>query len=346
MLPIPFLVACVAGIGVMCFMVFSSGNNKEKTAVNPAQEVIPTQASANLPPASSSQFRFYKQGVERSASSSFSSATEIESELAAKDEAQLEATTEGNLSSSEVVVSEISVAEIAGDSIKQAKTEDAVNELVASTDDTTTRRRLERVKTSAISAASQTTGGNAYSPENPDPSKLIATMLKTKTGADDQLNVTEPEPVMPPGVELNEDETEIPKLEVESADSFAELEEETPETEPAAGAIDQTEQDEPESVVTGELETETDGELETGTEPISKPIRIYNPGKNKLPVWFVINKSKIQLKPGQYFQVTTEDSLKVRYARGGEFGVGNVVTREGDYEFSVSRQAGWKLTEK
>ena len=83
-------------------------------------------------------------------------------------------------------------------------------------------------------------------------------------------------------------------------------------------------------------------------EPVEKQVRkfkITNPKETTLPVTMSVNGEQITLKPDQTYVVNDHDgSVDVTFSRGGSFGFENKTIKNGHYRFSVTREAGWKLS--
>ncbi len=79
--------------------------------------------------------------------------------------------------------------------------------------------------------------------------------------------------------------------------------------------------------------------------PVVKEFNIKNPLQTRLPVTFLANGKKISLKPGQHYRVRQSEAVQVKFSRGGSFGFSEKSLSEGNYEFSVTRKDGWKLTQ-
>ena len=79
--------------------------------------------------------------------------------------------------------------------------------------------------------------------------------------------------------------------------------------------------------------------------PEVKVFNIKNPLQTRLTVTFLANGNKIILKPGQNFKLRQSNNVQVKFSRGGSFGISEKSLPEGNYQFSVTRKEGWKLTQ-
>lgn len=348
-LPVPFVVACLLGIGVLTFLLLSSGQETKTTAQAVA---TPGQTSTRLP-SDSSRYRV-KSGVAK-LNRSGGSSSRPSSQAGAKVEMQKALPTEKLASKPSEVRSDVKLQETpaATEQTKQQQLADRSSEGNRSTEATDTeltapakedrvastkplRRDRDRVKSATVAAPTKPASNDAYSTENPDPSELLSQVLgsDTKAKAAPQLEINEPDTIMPPGFELKEDALTAPET---SPAKMAKKTESRTQGSTSKSVV--SERTEKSSVVNGELKLEAD-------QPAPKRVvRIINPASNALPVWFVTQQHKIQLKPGQRYETSTDEELLVRFARGAELGVGKVSANDGDWVFSVTRQEGWKLTQ-
>ena len=370
-LPVPFVVACLLGVGVLSFLLFSSGNKQEKTA----QAVATPSQTSSRAPADSSRYGS-RSGVAKLVRSSGNSsrtspqtstlqekrsprvlagggakktdtstkkvdANTARQELAEKKAArqkaidrQMAQQKDAERRAAEQKLAERKLAERqAAERQRVAQQKQAEEARVAAT--TPPRRDQDRVKsaTVATTTTTQPAAKKSYSPENPDPSVLLSQALGSDNKASAPVKINEPDTVMPPGFDSKQNTVIAPTLEPSKTVANTESQAKGSSTKSlAAGTPDKS------SVVNGELKLDAD-------PTIAKRVRIINPSKNSLPVWFVTQKHKIQLKPGQRYEISTDEQLHIRFARGGDFGVDRVVAGEGDWVFSVDRTEGWKLTQ-
>ena len=370
-LPVPFVVACLLGVGVLSFLLFSSGNKQEKTA----QAVATPSQTSSRAPADSSRYGS-RSGVAKLVRSSGNSsrtspqtstrqekrsprvlagggakktdtstkkvdANTARQELAEKKAARQKAVDRqmaqqkaAERRAAEQKLAERKLAERqAAERQRVAQQKQAEEARVAAT--TPPRRDQDRVKsaTVATTTTTQPAAKKSYSPENPDPSELLSQALGSDNKASAPVKINEPDTVMPPGFDSKQNTVIAPTLEPSKTVANTESQAKGSSTKSlAAGTPDKS------SVVNGELKLDAD-------PIIAKRVRIINPSKNSLPVWFVTQKHKIQLKPGQRYEISTDEQLHIRFARGGDFGVDRVVAGEGDWVFSVDRTEGWKLTQ-
>lgn len=370
-LPVPFVVACLLGVGVLSFLLFSSGNKQEKTA----QAVATPSQTSSRAPADSSRYGS-RSGVAKLVRSSGNSsrtspqtstlqekrsprvlagggakktdtstkkvdANTARQELAEKKAARQKAVDRqmaqqkaAERRAAEQKLAERKLAERqAAERQRVAQQKQAEEARVAAT--TPPRRDQDRVKsaTVATTTTTQPAAKKSYSPENPDPSVLLSQALGSDNKASAPVKINEPDTVMPPGFDSKQNTVIAPTLEPSKTVANTESQAKGSSTKSlAAGTPDKS------SVVNGELKLDAD-------PTIAKRVRIINPSKNSLPVWFVTQKHKIQLKPGQRYEISTDEQLHIRFARGGDFGVDRVVAGEGDWVFSVDRTEGWKLTQ-
>ena len=76
-----------------------------------------------------------------------------------------------------------------------------------------------------------------------------------------------------------------------------------------------------------------------------RKFKITNPKETGLPVTMSVNGEHVTLKPDQSFVIQDElGEVSVMFSRGGSFGFKNQRLSTGHYRFSVSREAGWKLS--
>ena len=349
-LPVPFVVACLLGIGVLGFLLLSSG--KEQTST--AQNVTNTAAANPRLPADSPRYRV-KSGV---AKLNRSTGTNSEAKTNQAPVDRREATRqEVARKKAERKEAERQEAERLAQANRDAarrelvRSESAKEDSVLST--TPLRRDADQVKSATVAATTQPASNDAYSPENPDPSTLLAQVMDGDNEAIPLLEIDEPDTVMPPGLELNEADLAAPdgspaamtaKAESQDQDSGA-------ETEVAETAVAETEVVETEVAENTEATSVINGELKSEVEPPAieptpkRVVRIINPASNTLPVWFVTQKHKVKLKPGQRYETSTDQELQVRFARGGDLGVNRVAANDGDWVFSVTREDGWELSQ-
>ena len=370
-LPVPFVVACLLGVGVLSFLLFSSGNKQEKTA----QAVATPSQTSSRAPADSSRYGS-RSGVAKLVRSSGNSsrtspqtstlqekrsprvlagggakktdtstkkvdANTARQELAEKKAARQKAVDRqmaqqkaAERRAAEQKLAERKLAERqAAERQRVAQQKQAEEARVAAT--TPPRRDQDRVKSATVATTTTTlpAAKKSYSPENPDPSELLSQALRSDNKASAPVKINEPDTVMPPGFDSKQNTVIAPTLEPSKTVANTESQAKGSSTKSlAAGTPDKS------SVVNGELKLDAD-------PIIAKRVRIINPSKNSLPVWFVTQKHKIQLKPGQRYEISTDEQLHIRFARGGDFGVDRVVAGEGDWVFSVDRTEGWKLTQ-
>ena len=370
-LPVPFVVACLLGVGVLSFLLFSSGNKQEKTA----QAVATPSQTSSRAPADSSRYGS-RSGVAKLVRSSGNSsrtspqtstrqekrspralagggakktdtstkkvdANTARQELAEKKAArqkaidrQMAQQKDAERRAAEQKLAERKLAERqAAERQRVAQQKQAEEARVAAT--TPPRRDQDRVKSATVATTTTTlpAAKKSYSPENPDPSELLSQALGSDNKASAPVKINEPDTVMPPGFDSKQNTVIAPTLEPSKTVANTESQAKGSSTKSlAAGTPDKS------SVVNGELKLDAD-------PIIAKRVRIINPSKNSLPVWFVTQKHKIQLKPGQRYEISTDEQLHIRFARGGDFGVDRVVAGEGDWVFSVDRTEGWKLTQ-
>ena len=370
-LPVPFVVACLLGVGVLSFLLFSSGNKQEKTA----QAVATPSQTSSRAPADSSRYGS-RSGVAKLVRSSGNSsrtspqtstlqekrsprvlagggakktdtstkkvdANTARQELAEKKAARQKAVDRqmaqqkaAERRAAERKLAERKLAERqAAERQRVAQQKQAEEARVAAT--TPPRRDQDRVKSATVATTTTTlpAAKKSYSPENPDPSELLSQALRSDNKASAPVKINEPDTVMPPGFDSKQNTVIAPTLEPSKTVANTESQAKGSSTKSlAAGTPDKS------SVVNGELKLDAD-------PIIAKRVRIINPSKNSLPVWFVTQKHKIQLKPGQRYEISTDEQLHIRFARGGDFGVDRVVAGEGDWVFSVDRTEGWKLTQ-
>ena len=370
-LPVPFVVACLLGVGVLSFLLFSSGNKQEKTA----QAVATPSQTSSRAPADSSRYGS-RSGVAKLVRSSGNSSRtspqtstlqekrsprvlagggakktdtstkkvdtntarqELAEKKAARQKAidrQMAQQKDAERRAAEQKLAERKLAERqAAERQRVAQQKQAEEARVAAT--TPPRRDQDRVKsaTVATTTTTQPAAKKSYSPENPDPSVLLSQALGSDNKASAPVKINEPDTVMPPGFDSKQNTVIAPTLEPSKTVANTESQAKGSSTKSlAAGTPDKS------SVVNGELKLDAD-------PTIAKRVRIINPSKNSLPVWFVTQKHKIQLKPGQRYEISTDEQLHIRFARGGDFGVDRVVAGEGDWVFSVDRTEGWKLTQ-
>ena len=360
-LPVPFVLACLLGVAVLSFLLFTPSSEQEKTA----QAVATSSKTKSRAPSDSSRYGS-RSGVAKLVRSSgntsrTSSQTSTRQEnrspkaLASKGTKTSDASTksvEPSKTQQKVERHEIAARPKAADRKiaqqkeakrqaaerleiarkKQAKEKQAKEARVAST--TAPRRDLDGVKSATVAATTQPASNKSYSPENTDPSELLSQALGSDSKASAPVKANEPGTVIPPGFDSKQNKMTAPKL--APSQKVAKSEPTTQGSTAKTAAVENT--DKP-SVVTGELK------LEAAPAAAKRVVRIINPSDNSLPVWFVTQKYKIQLKPGQRYEVSTDEQLHVRFARGGDFGVDRVVAEEGDWVFSVNRTEGWKLTQ-
>ena len=373
-LPVPFVVACLLGVCVLSFLLFSSGNKQEKTA----QAVATPSQTSSRAPADSSRYGS-RSGVAKLVRSSGNSsrtspqtstrqekrsprvlagggakktdtstkkvdANTARQELAEKKAARQKAVDRqmaqqkaAERRAAEQKLAERKLAERklaerqAAERQRVAQQKQAEEARVAAT--TPPRRDQDRVKSATVATTTQPAAKKSYSPENPDPSELLSQALRSDNKASAPVKINEPDTVMPPGFDSKQNTVIAPTLEPSKTVANTESQAKGSSTKAlAAGTPDKS------SVVNGELKLDAD-------PIIAKRVRIINPSKNSLPVWFVIQNHKIQLKPGQRYEISTDEQLHIRFARGGDFGVDRVVAGEGDWVFSVDRTEGWKLTQ-
>ena len=373
-LPVPFVVACLLGVGVLSFLLFSSGNKQEKTA----QAVATPSQTSSRASADSSRYGS-RSGVAKLVRSSGNSsrtspqtstrqekrsprvlagggakktdtstkkvdANTARQELAEKKAARQKAVDRqmaqqkaAERRAAEQKLAEQKLAERklaerqAAERQRVAQQKQAEEARVAAT--TPPRRDQDRVKSATVATTTQPAAKKSYSPENPDPSELLSQALRSDNKASAPVKINEPDTVMPPGFDSKQNTVIAPTLEPSKTVANTESQAKGSSTKSlAAGTPDKS------SVVNGELKLDAD-------PIIAKRVRIINPSKNSLPVWFVTQKHKIQLKPGQRYEISTDEQLHIRFARGGDFGVDRVVAGEGDWVFSVDRTEGWKLTQ-
>ena len=373
-LPVPFVVACLLGVCVLSFLLFSSGNKQEKTA----QAVATPSQTSSRASADSSRYGS-RSGVAKLVRSSGNSsrtspqtstlqekrsprvlagggakktdtstkkvdANTARQELAEKKAARQKAVDRqmaqqkaAERRAAEQKLAEQKLAERklaerqAAERQRVAQQKQAEEARVAAT--TPPRRDQDRVKSATVATTTQPAAKKSYSPENPDPSELLSQALRSDNKASAPVKINEPDTVMPPGFDSKQNTVIAPTLEPSKTVANTESQAKGSSTKAlAAGTPDKS------SVVNGELKLDAD-------PIIAKRVRIINPSKNSLPVWFVIQNHKIQLKPGQRYEISTDEQLHIRFARGGDFGVDRVVAGEGDWVFSVDRTEGWKLTQ-
>lgn len=373
-LPVPFVVACFLGIGVLSFLLLSPAEEDQQAAQN---EVTSTVSSSRLP-ASSPRYRS-KSGVAKLNRSTGTSSQ------ASKQSGSKAQTNQAPLTRREAAKQEVARLKAArketerqeADRLAQADREAALRQaarseasrreaarrevarnesslgddargedVVVEKADTTRvakstkplRRDADQIKSATVASTSEPTSSSTYSPENPDPSELLSEVLENETQAVAELEIDEPDTVMPPGIELEEADLAAPKTNATDLATKPESSQEIDETKTVAAE----ETPEASSVVNGELESEEPLSIEPSPKRV---VRIINPLSNPLPVWFVTQKHKVKLKPGQRYETSTDDELRVRFARGGDLGVDRVVANDGDWVFSVTRQDGWKLSQ-
>lgn len=370
-LPVPFVVACLLGVGVLSFLLFSSGDKQGKTA----QAVATPSQTSSRAPADSSRYGS-RSGVAKLVRSSGNSsrtspqtstrqekrsprvlagggakktdtstkkvdANTARQELAEKKAARQKAVDRqmaqqkaAERRAAEQKLAERKLAERqAAERQRVAQQKQAEEARVAAT--TPPRRDQDRVKSATVATTTTTrpAAKKSYSPENPDPSELLSQALGSDNKASAPVKINEPDTVMPPGFDSKQNTVIAPTPEPSKTVANTESQAKGSSTKSlAAGTPDKS------SVVNGELKLDAD-------PIIAKRVRIINPSKNSLPVWFVTQKHKIQLKPGQRYEISTDEQLHIRFARGGDFGVDRVVAGEGDWVFSVDRTEGWKLTQ-
>ena len=370
-LPVPFVVACLLGVGVLSFLLFSSGDKQGKTA----QAVATPSQTSSRAPADSSRYGS-RSGVAKLVRSSGNSsrtspqtstrqekrsprvlagggakktdtstkkvdANAARQELAEKKAARQKAVDRqmaqqkaAERRAAEQKLAERKLAERqAAERQRVAQQKQAEEARVAAT--TPPRRDQDRVKSATVATTTTTrpAAKKSYSPENPDPSELLSQALGSDNKASAPVKINEPDTVMPPGFDSKQNTVIAPTPEPSKTVANTESQAKGSSTKSlAAGTPDKS------SVVNGELKLDAD-------PIIAKRVRIINPSKNSLPVWFVTQKHKIQLKPGQRYEISTDEQLHIRFARGGDFGVDRVVAGEGDWVFSVDRTEGWKLTQ-
>ena len=368
-LPVPFVVACLLGVCVLSFLLFSSGNKQEKTA----QAVATPSQTSSRASADSSRYGS-RSGVAKLVRSSGNSsrtspqtstrqekrsprvlagggakktdtstkkvdANTARQELAEKKAARQKAVdrqmaqqkaAERRAAEQKLAEQKLAERKLA-ERQRVAQQKQAEEARVAAT--TPPRRDQDRVKSATVATTTQPAAKKSYSPENPDPSVLLSQALGSDNKASAPVKINEPDTVMPPGFDSKQNTVIAPTLEPSKTDANTESQAKGSSTKAlAAGTPDKS------SVVNGELKLDAD-------PIIAKRVRIINPSKNSLPVWFVIQNHKIQLKPGQRYEISTDEQLHIRFARGGDFGVDRVVAGEGDWVFSVDRTEGWKLTQ-
>ncbi len=95
--------------------------------------------------------------------------------------------------------------------------------------------------------------------------------------------------------------------------------------------------------ISGSLESVMD--KPATAQPVVKTFDIENPLQTRLNVTFLANGQKVSLKPGQHFVVRQAKNMQVKFSRGGSFGFTEESLSEGNYQFSVTRKDGWKLTQ-
>ena len=103
---------------------------------------------------------------------------------------------------------------------------------------------------------------------------------------------------------------------------------------------------------TARVDNEFSGSLQpvpvasTAVKPKSSNIKITNPVNTGLTVTFLVNDQKIVLRPNQSYVVSNQiEKVDVKFSRGGTFGYAQESLGDGEYRFSVSREAGWKLAQ-
>ncbi len=368
-LPVPFVVACFLGIGVLSFLLLSPAEEDQQAAQN---EVTSTVSSSRLP-ASSPRYRS-KSGVAKlnrstgtSSQASKQSGSKAQTnqapltrrEAAKQEVARLKAArketerqeadrlaqADREATLRQAARSEASRREAARREVARNESSLGDDAVVEKADTTRVakstkplRRDADQIKSATVASTSEPTSSSTYSPENPDPSELLSEVLENETQAVAQLEIDEPDTVMPPGIELEEADLAAPKTNATDLATKPESSQEVDETKTVAAE----ETPEASSVVNGELESEEPLSIEPSPKRV---VRIINPLSNPLPVWFVTQKHKVKLKPGQRYETSTDDELRVRFARGGDLGVDRVVANDGDWVFSVTRQDGWKLSQ-
>ena len=355
MLPLPFVIACLLGIGVLGFLLFSHSEEQQSAANNvtnaaavnprlpvdsPRDRVKSEVAKLDRSTGTNSEAKTNQAAVDRREATR----QEVARKKAERKEAERQEAERFAQADRDAALREAARREL-------VRSESAKEESVLST--TPLRRDADQVKSATVAATTQPASNDAYSPENPDPSTLLAQVMGGDNEAIPLLEIDEPDTVMPPGLELNEADLAAPdsnpaamtaKAESQDQDSGAETE--VAETEVAETAVAETEvakNTEATSVINGELKSEVEPPVIEPTP--NRVVRIINPASNTLPVWFVTQKHIVKLKPGQRYETSTDQELQVRFARGGDLGVNRVAANDGDWVFSVTRKDGWELSQ-
>lgn len=340
-LPVPFVVACLLGIGVLGFLLLSPTGQQQQAA----QMEADSATTNTRPPAKSPRYRS-KSGVarlNRSNGATPNASQQAALEAKANQASPTRRETARQEVASQVVASQkptrLDVAREEAPLSEDAKTEPTETNRVAST--TPFRRDTNQIKSATVASTKQPASNKTYSPENPDPSELLSQIMDSDTNTASELEIgeiDETDTVMPPGFGSNEVDLAAPKTNNTDMVAKSDLQDEVSETETAS-----VENEEASSVINGELKPEAEA---PALDPAPKRVvRIINPVNNSLPVWFVTQKHKVKLKPGQRYEASTDDELQVRFARGGDLGVNRVVANDGDWVFSVTREDGWKLSQ-
>lgn len=377
-LPIPFMVACVLGIGMVGFLLLGQGDVGNPGDTDGVVTVVQTDPSLT----SAEQEKPKPHGnsiatLNRPGGENDRPVSDVSTQVAKE-----ESTPHVNSSSNEGQPSDLEMiddssqqeAEIVSSDPTARSSENAIDSVAEITTAKTTESnvhnestRLEkaRVKSQTVAARvkpatenSSSASSKKYSSQETDPAEALSDAIgEDGDPADivmpdlDPADSEMPEPDLQPPV-LSETETETQLSEdietptVQSEDNDPTLEEET------TGELETPEMEETEPVelnTTSEpepaaVESVVAGEL-TPDEHSLPEITIQNPSINKLPVWLVIKQRKIRLEPGQKFVCSGAQSIDVRFSRGGKLGVGKVELSEGTWRFSVSRNDGWQLEE-
>ena len=102
-------------------------------------------------------------------------------------------------------------------------------------------------------------------------------------------------------------------------------------------------------VISGDLEavvSSSNNQLgSNSSKTMVRKFKITNPKETTLPVTMSVDGEKITLNPDQTYVVNDHNgAVTVTFSRGGSFGFENKTLKSGHYRFSVSREAGWKLS--
>lgn len=100
------------------------------------------------------------------------------------------------------------------------------------------------------------------------------------------------------------------------------------------------------SEISGALEPVKDGRSSAAgaNSEVVRKFKITNPKETTLAVTLRVDGKQLTLQPDQSYVVQkADDNVEVTFSRGGSFGYQSKTLTRGNYRFTVSREAGWKL---